>query len=174
MRLVMRSLPNTTVPACCSSSLISAARTDDAGRGIVYDPVGAGGVWVTGFTDSTNFPLVNPLRSQLSGQIKNAQSIPPVDAFICKLDPSGTSLLFSTYFGGDGIDEGLGIANDANGGIYVTGLTSSTNLPVTPSDAYQTSSWASSMVLSLNCPAPAAFTPTPTLLITAARMMIML
>jgi len=95
-------------------------------------------VWVTGFTDSTNFPLVNPVRSQLGGQVKNAQSVPPVDAFICKLDPSGTNLLFSTYFGGDNIDEGLGIAEDSGGSIYVAGVTTSTNLPGLRTDAYQT------------------------------------
>lgn len=112
-------------------------RNDDGALGIVYDPVSAA-VWVTGFTDSTNFPLVNPVRSQLTGQTKNAKSIPAVDAFISELDPSGTSLLFSTYFGGDSIDEGTAIASDANGGIYVTGLTSSKNLPVTPVNAFQT------------------------------------
>jgi hypothetical protein len=111
-------------------------KNDDAARGIVYDPVGAA-VWVTGFTDSTNFPLVNPLRPKIGGEVKNAKRIPPVDAFICKLDPSGTSLLFSTYFGGTSIDEGLGIAQDGNGGIYVTGITSSTNLPGVAPDAYQ-------------------------------------
>ena len=112
-------------------------KNDDAARGIVYDPVGAA-VWVTGFTDSTNFPLVNPVRSKIGGEVKNARRVPPVDAFICKLDPSGTSLLFSTFFGGDSIDEGLGIAVDANGGIYVTGITSSTNLTIISPDAYQT------------------------------------
>ena len=112
-------------------------KNDDAARGIVYDPVGAA-VWVTGFTDSTNFPLVNPLRSKIGGEVKNAKRVPPVDAFICKLDPSGTSLLFSTYFGGDSIDEGLGIAQDGNGGIYVTGITSSTNLLGVAPDAAQT------------------------------------
>jgi len=113
-------------------------KNDDAARGIVYDPVG-NGVWVTGFTDSTNFPLVNPVRSKIGGEVKNARRVPPVDAFICKLDPSGTNLLFSTYFGGDSIDEGLGIAVDAAGGIYVTGITSSTNLlGAAGSGTYQT------------------------------------
>jgi hypothetical protein len=112
-------------------------KTDDGALGIVYDPVSAA-VWVTGFTDSTNFPLVNPLRSQLTGQTRNANSVFPVDAFICELDPSGTSLLFSTYFGGNSIDEGTSIARDASGGIYVAGLTSSTNLPIMPPNAFQT------------------------------------
>jgi hypothetical protein len=112
-------------------------KNDDGALGIAYDAAGAA-VWVTGFTDSTNFPLVNPLRSQLTGQVKNARHIPPVDAFIAKLDLTGTTLLFSTYFGGDGIDEGVGITADSAGSIYITGLTSSTNLPIMPPDAFQT------------------------------------
>ena len=112
-------------------------KTDDGAMGIVYDTVG-NAVWVTGFTDSTNFPLVNPLRSHLTGQNKNANSVLPVDAFICKLDPSGSTLLFSTYFGGNSLDEGFAITADADGSIYVTGLTSSTNLPVMPPNAFQT------------------------------------
>jgi hypothetical protein len=111
-------------------------RNDDGAYGIAYDAVG-GAIWVAGFTDSTNFPLVNPIRSQVTGQTKNARHIPPTDAFIAKLDVSGTNLLFSTYFGGDSIDEATAITTDAAGSIYVTGLTSSTNLPVMP-DAYQT------------------------------------
>jgi hypothetical protein len=113
-------------------------KRDDGAIGITFDATGGGAIWVTGFTDSTNFPLVNPIRSQLTGPNKNANHVFPVDAFIAKLDLTGTSLLYSTYFGGDSIDEGLGIAVDASGNVYVTGLTSSTNLPVMPVDAFQT------------------------------------
>lgn len=109
-------------------------KNDDGALGIAYDAVGAA-IWVTGFTDSTNFPLVNPLRSEIKGEVKNARHVPPTDAFIAKLDPTGTALLFSTYFGGDSIDEGVGITADSAGSIYVTGLTDSTNLPVMPPDA---------------------------------------
>ena len=115
-------------------------KNDDGAMAIAYDSV-SDAIWVTGFTDSTNFPLVNPLpeRTQLSGAIKNARHVPPVDAFISKIDPSGTSLLFSTYFGGDSIDQGFAIAADGNGSVYITGLTSSANLPVKPTNAVQTS-----------------------------------
>ncbi|HWD92419.1 MAG TPA: SBBP repeat-containing protein [Verrucomicrobiae bacterium] len=112
-------------------------RTDDAGLGIAFDSAN-NAVWVTGFTDSTNFPLRNPIRDQLTGPNKNARKIFPVDAFITKLDPSGTNLLFSTYFGGEEIDEGIGIAVDANGNVYVAGLTSSTNLSGMLPGAFQT------------------------------------
>jgi hypothetical protein len=111
-------------------------KTDDGALGIAYDSVN-NAVWVTGFTDSTNFPLQNPIRSQLTGPDKNAKRIFPVDAFIAKLDASGENLLFSTYFGGESIDEGVGIAVDANGFVYVTGLTSSTNLTGMLPNAFQ-------------------------------------
>lgn len=114
-------------------------KTDDGALAIAYDTSGSGAVWVTGFTDSTNFPLVNPLRGELTGPNKNARRLFPVDAFIAKLDPSGTSLLYSTLFGGEGIDEGAGIAADADGagGVYVTGITSSTNLPGLMPNSFQ-------------------------------------
>lgn len=118
-------------------------KTDDGALAIAYDNSG-GGVWVTGFTDSTNFPLVNPLRPQLTGPNKNAKRVFPVDAFIAKLDPSGANLLYSTYFGGQGIDEGAGIAVDGLGGVYVTGVTSSTNLPGLLPDSFQTN-WAGNL-----------------------------
>jgi hypothetical protein len=53
-----------------------------------------------------------------------------VDAFVAKLDPSGSNLLYSTYLGGNAVDEGVGIALDPGGNAYVTGLTESTNFPV--------------------------------------------
>ncbi len=113
-------------------------KTDDGAMGIAFDATGGGAIWVTGFTDSTNFPLVNPLRSQLTGPNKNAGHVFPVDAFIAKLDLTGTTLLFSTYFGGQSIDEGLAIATDPVGGVYITGLTSSSDLPIMPVNAFQT------------------------------------
>jgi len=111
-------------------------RTDDGAFSIAYDAAG-GAIWVAGFTDSTNFPLVNPIRSKLTGPNKNANHIFPVDAFITKLDPAGTNLLFSTYFGGENIDEATAIAVDPVGSVYVAGLTSSTNLAGMPPGAFQ-------------------------------------
>jgi hypothetical protein len=112
-------------------------RKDDGALAIAGD--GSGGVWLTGFTDSTNFPIMNGVIlgtnmffSELTGPNNNAKGIFPANAFITHLDSTGSSILFSTYFGGEEIDEGTGIAVDSNGNVFVTGLTSSTNLPVTP------------------------------------------
>ena len=77
-------------------------------------------VYVTGFTDSTNFPTVGALQSQLKG---------PTDAFVTKIASAGTNLAYSTYLGGDGSETGFGIATDASSNTFVTGETRSGNFP---------------------------------------------
>jgi hypothetical protein len=91
----------------------------DDGNGISVDTSGA--VYVTGFTESTDFPTLNPYQGTLQGG--------SVDAFVTKLSGTGNSLIYSTYLGGDGYDHGKGIAVDASGMAYVTGLTFSTDFP---------------------------------------------
>jgi len=95
-----------------SSSLIQ------GGTGIAVDS--RGNAYVTGSTDSASFPLVNPIQSDIAGG---------VDAFIAKLNASGTAVVYSTYLGGTGYDAGQAIAVDASGSAYVTGLTLSTDFP---------------------------------------------
>jgi hypothetical protein len=90
----------------------------DQGDGISVDA--AGNAYVTGFTNSSNFPTASPL------QVTNAGG----DAFVAKLNAAGNTLLYSTYLGGSGGDEGLGIAVDDAGGAYMTGHTSSSNFPM--------------------------------------------
>src|SRR5439155_1551224 len=90
----------------------------DEGNGIAVDP--AGNAYVTGRTDSPNFPTVNPLQPASGGGS---------DAFVAKLNPTGSALAYSTYLGGSGGDIGFGIAADTAGNAYVTGYTTSTNFP---------------------------------------------
>jgi hypothetical protein len=75
---------------------------------------------VTGDTDSANFPTAGALQRTIGGSS---------DAFIAKLNPSGTQLVYSTYLGGSGIDGGTAIAVASSGSAYVTGFTSSSNFP---------------------------------------------
>jgi hypothetical protein len=82
----------------------------------------AGNAYVTGFTDSANFPTSSASQPSLGGGQQ--------DAFVAKLNPSGTALVYSTYLGGSGQDNGTGIAVDSDGNAYVTGYTGSTNFPV--------------------------------------------
>src|SRR5439155_850156 len=67
---------------------------DDVGGGIAVDA--AGNAYVTGDTGSHDFPMVNPLQPALDGV---------EDAFVAKLNPSGSALVYSTYLGGSGGDQ---------------------------------------------------------------------
>ena len=89
---------------------------DDRALGVALDP--KGGIYITGFTGSTNFPVVNAIQGSNAGGT--------ADVFVMKLGPTG-SVVYSTYFGGRGNDQPYGIAVDASGAAYVVGYTTSTN-----------------------------------------------
>ncbi len=92
--------------------------SDDFGTGIAVDA--AGNVYVTGTTDSQNFPTLNAIQPALGGF---------EDAFVTKLNAAGSALVYSTYLGGTDLEEGAGIAVDTAGNAYVTGRTRSANFP---------------------------------------------
>src|SRR5262249_760251 len=93
------------------------------GAGIVVDA--AGNAYVTGATQSANFPTtVGAFRR--TGAV-NAFT----DVFITKLNATGTALVYSTFVGGSDLDFGRRIAIDASGNAYVTGQTKSSNFPTT-------------------------------------------
>jgi hypothetical protein len=100
----------------------------DAATAIAVDSTG--GVYFGGQTNSTDFPLAGPHIQTTNG---GAQ-----DAFIAKLDMTGTVLDYSTYLGGSADDGVTGIALDGMNQAYVTGVTISSNFPTT-AGAYQTS-----------------------------------
>jgi Beta-propeller repeat len=102
---------------------------DSAGNAIALDT--SGDAYVTGITDSTHFPTT-PSGYQTSYGGGN-----PYDAFMTKLNPTGSALVYSTYLGGSGDDQAHGLAVDASGDAYITGSTGSTDFPTTPG-AYQT------------------------------------
>ena len=102
---------------------------DDAAFGLTVD--GAGDAFVTGFTDSGNFPVTNAIYKNISGKSDPVTHFYPVDAFVAELNPGGSNLVYSTYLGGNGSDAGISIAADSTGNAYVTGLTYSTNFPTT-------------------------------------------
>jgi|GEM_PF-552795 len=94
---------------------------EDYGRGIAVDS--SGYVYVTGSTYSTDFPTLN--HYQMDQKV--------LDVFVTKIDPTqnGTSsLIYSTYLGGNGADWGNGITVDSKGNVYVAGSTYSTTFPV--------------------------------------------
>ncbi len=97
---------------------------DDAGLRVVLDTLG--NAYFTGLTTSTNFSVLTNFPSANVLYSTNAGS---EDAFVMKLDASGTNVIYWTYLGGVFNDEGWSIAVDTNGNAYVIGLTSSTNFP---------------------------------------------
>ncbi len=90
----------------------------EAGWDIAVDI--AGNAYVTGYTESSNFPTVNAIYSNLGGI---------TDAFVTKFNASGTEVLYSTYLGGTSKDWGIGIAVDSADNAYVTGQTASYDFP---------------------------------------------
>lgn len=110
---------------------------DDAAYAIAVDLVG--NAFIAGATVSTNFPVKSPIPggNQISGvPDKNNSNYYPSDAFVTELNPSGSGLVYSTYLGGQSSESAFGIALDSADNAFVTGLTYSTNFPVTP-NAYQ-------------------------------------
>jgi len=90
----------------------------DASYGIAVDSEGA--AYVTGETFSNDFPTQNPIQGTIAGSL---------DAFITKVSPSGSALIYSTYLGGSDHDDGRKIAMDTQGAVYITGNTLSTDFP---------------------------------------------
>lgn len=106
---------------------------DDFGCGIAFDD--AGNIYLTGWTDSVGFPMLvgndgpTGFSTLLAGE---------TDAFVVKLNPSGTELLYSTFVGGVGQEfEIVGLAVDVAGSAYITGSTTSSDYPTT-AGAFQT------------------------------------
>jgi hypothetical protein len=90
----------------------------DSGASVAIDS--SGEAFVTGITSSTNFPTLAPLQATLAGE---------TDAFVTKINSAGTAMVFSTYLGGQGADQGSALAIDGSGNVYLTGSTSSNNFP---------------------------------------------
>src|SRR5438093_3333490 len=111
---------NSTFTARTYSTYLGGTTGDDAGRGIAVDATG--NAYVTGFTASTDFPT-SPVAFQ------TVFGGGGFDAFVVKLNRTGSGLVYGTYLGGSGPDGGLGIAIDILGNAYVTGGTRSTNFP---------------------------------------------
>jgi hypothetical protein len=99
---------------------------EDLGFGIAVD--GAGNAYITGAAEA-GFPLMNPLQPYDRGS--------SYTAFVTKVNPTGSALVYSTFFGGSVYDFGYGIAADSAGNTYVTGIAYSSDFPVTPG-AFQT------------------------------------
>jgi RHS repeat-associated protein len=117
---------------------------NDHGRGVVVD--GLGNAYVVGDTTSTVFPTVNPRQSACGDTAPSCW-----DAFVTKLNSSGSAYIYSTYLGGNYSESAWSIAIDVSGSAYVTGETASTNFPTTlgafqPTDLIGTDAYVTKLV----------------------------
>lgn len=117
---------NSTGTALVYSTYLGGSSADQV-NSIAVDS--SGNAFIAGSTNSTNFPTtIGAYRTSLSSSN---------DAFVTKVNSTGTALVYSTYLGGSSSDQANGIAIDSFGNAFITGVTSSTNFPVTVG-AYQT------------------------------------
>ncbi|WP_263355884.1 chitobiase/beta-hexosaminidase C-terminal domain-containing protein [Acidicapsa ligni] len=136
-------------PVLTYSTYLGGTDGTSAGTGITVDT--AGNAYITGWTQASNFPVTNgvfqPHNKGMAPPPQGTSADDLTNAFITKLDPTGTTLIYSTYVGGTGSvlpnqsllglgDFSYGIAVDNSGNAYIAGQTYSTDFPVT-ANAYQ-------------------------------------
>jgi Abnormal spindle-like microcephaly-assoc'd, ASPM-SPD-2-Hydin/Beta-propeller repeat len=111
------------------STLLYSAYISGTGQDLPYGLVvdSAGGAYVAGSTTSADFPTTaGAFQTRLKASQADASN-----GFVTKLDPSGSSLSYSTYLGGSTSDLAQGIALDSAKNAYITGYTQSADFPVT-------------------------------------------
>ena len=108
---------------------------NEAARAISVD--GQGNVYIAGFSDSLNLPFTaGSVQAAYRGG--SASFSLGGDAFIAKINPQGTAVVYNTYLGGNADDVATALAIDGSGNAYVAGFTNSNNFPVTPGAASRT------------------------------------
>lgn len=93
-------------------------RDEESGYSIAVDQLQ--NVYITGFTTSPSFPMLNAIQNTFGGV---------EDVFVVKVNATGSALVYSTYLGGDRAEEARAIAVDALGNAVITGYTFSLNFP---------------------------------------------
>jgi hypothetical protein len=92
-------------------------------NGLAIDIDSSGNAYITGYTTSDDFPVLNAYQNNHGGSDYNE------DVVVVKLASSGSNLVYSTYLGGEGNEGGEGIAVDSSGNAYITGTTDSVDFP---------------------------------------------
>ena len=102
----------------------------DTEQGLAIAPDSSGNVSVTGFTRSSDFPILTPIQETFGGGMCGSAACS--DAFVTQLNPAGSALVYSTFLGGDYADVGRGLALDSSADAVIAGSSASANFPVTP------------------------------------------
>ena len=110
---------NSTLSGIDYSTYVGGSGMDAPNHAIVDE---SGVVYVTGYTSSNNFPIVDGYEDEFGGGI---------DCFVFSLAADGSSLTYSTYLGGSEVDIGNSITTLSNEAIFVTGYTKSSDFPTT-------------------------------------------
>jgi hypothetical protein len=126
--------PSQTGGASVVTSTYLGGSGEDAGIGVAPD--GSGGVYVAGSTNSADFPTSNAAQPRLNLGLNQDHS----DFFLTKLSDNARTVDFSTYLGGSGFENSIGgsgqfgkiggLAVDAAGDAFLTGITRSSDLPL--------------------------------------------
>jgi photosystem II stability/assembly factor-like uncharacterized protein len=106
-------------PTIVYSTLLGGEPNNSAGYGIAVDS--SGNILLTGYTDASDFPVVDAAQNRLRGH---------GSGFVAKINAAGTALTYSTYLGGSSYDYLLGLAVDSAGSAWVTGYSMSSDFPV--------------------------------------------
>ncbi len=120
LRLERQGEQAAAAPALVYSTFLG-GRLNEMVRGLAVDAEGF--AYMAGTTTSVDFPTVQPLQPEIG----NSGSLQ--DAFVAKINPEGTALVYSTFFGGSRQDEAFGLAIDRVGRAHITGYTTSENFP---------------------------------------------
>ncbi len=115
-------------PVISYASYIGGSGNDTVGS-IKVDS--AGNLYMAGFTTSGNFPARGAAQAAYAGSNSAVEQAQFGDAFVAKLNPTGTAMIYATYLGGSGDDFATSLAIDAAGSAYIVGATQSSNFPTT-------------------------------------------
>jgi hypothetical protein len=127
------------------STFLGGTQVDD-GQSVAVD--GSGSAYALGFSSSSDFPTTaGAFDSTANGGF---------DVTLTKLNPAGSALVYSSYLGGSGFDNGNDVAVDGSGSAYVAGGTGSTDFPTTPGAFDTTSDGADGFVTKFNAAGSAA------------------
>ena len=114
-------------PALVFSTFLGGSGNDDT-YGVAVDSTG--NAYIVGDTQSSDFPTTQ-------GAFQTHSAGGQYDAFVSKLNPSGSAVVYSTYLGGSNTERGFGIAVDTSGNAYIAGETQSVDFPISQG-AFQT------------------------------------